>query len=69
MFLLTASLPAQNFLDHCLCGDIVIHHETDTYGFRKPVNQINYPSLMMEMYEIADDLAQAMLDTTTELLV
>ena len=67
--LLTASLPAQNFLDHCLCGDIVIHHETDTYGFRKPVNQINYPDLMVEMIKIADDQAQRMLDTATEHLL
>ena len=67
--LLTASLPAQNFLNHCLCGDIVIHHETDTYGFRKSVDQINYPGLVVELIEFPNDDAQRMLDTATEHLM
>ena len=64
--LLMASMPALRFLEHCLRGDIVIHYETSTCGFRKPVNEINYPGLEVDMIEIADNVAQRMLDNATE---
>ena len=66
--LLMASMPALRFLEHCLRGDIVIYYETSTCGFRKPVNQINYPGLEVDMIEIADNVAQRMLDNATEYL-
>ena len=50
-YLLVARMPALSFLQYCLCGDIVIHSERDTYGFRKPVNAFNYPDIEMEMRE------------------
>ena len=68
-FLLTVSMPALRFLEHCLRGDIVIHSETSTCGFKKPVNPVNYPGLEVDAIEIADDVAQNMLDNTTKHLL
>ena len=67
--LLMASMPALSFLDHCLRGDIVIHHEQSTCGFTKPVDQNNYPGLVADWTVIADDVAQGMLDNATEHLL
>ena len=53
-----ASMPALSFLEHILRGDIVIHHEMNTYGFRKPLNKRHYPDLEGEVIQLPDEDAQ-----------
>ena len=68
-FLLTASMPALRFLEHCLRGDIVIHSEVSTCGLKKPLNKIHYPDLVVDLVEFADNDAQLMLDEATKYLL
>ena len=67
--LLMASMPALRFLEHCLRGDIVIHSEMSTCGLKKPLSKINYPGLVVDVIEFAENDAQRMLDNATEYLV
>ena len=67
--LLTANMPALRFLEHCLRGDIVIHSEMSTCGLKKPLNKINYPGLVVDVIEFAENDAQRMLDNATEYLL
>ena len=68
-YLLMASMPALAFLDHILRGDIVIHSEMSTCGLKKPLSKINYPGLVVDVIEFAENDAQRMLDNATENLL
>ena len=63
-YLFIASMPALAFLDHILCGDIVIHFERKTYGFKKAMNKANYPEIGLELNKISADVAEEILDGT-----
>ena len=58
-------MPALRFLEHCLRGDIVIHSEMSTCGLKKPLNKINYPDVVVDVVEFAENDAQRMLDNAT----
>ena len=68
-FLLMARMPALCFLEHCIRGDIVIHSKMSTCALKKPVNEKNYPGLVMEFIEFTEDEAQRMLEYATEHLL
>ena len=67
--LLTASMSALRFLEHCLRGDIVIHSARRTCGLTKPLNHHNYPSVVLDAIEIPESDAQSMLDNATAFLL
>ena len=67
--LITASMSALSFLEHCLRGDIVIHSARCTCGLKKPLNHINYPDVVVDVIEIAESDAQRMLDNATAYLL
>ena len=68
-YLLMACMPALSFLWHIIRGDIVIHSEMNTYGFRKPLNNRHYPDLECELIKLPDDDAQqALIQAKTYLI-
>ena len=67
--LLMASMSARSFLEHCLRGDIVIHSERSTCGLKKPLKNINYPDVVVDVIEFTENDAQRMLDCATEYLL
>ena len=68
-YLLVACMPALSFLWHILRGDIVIHYEMNTYGFRKPLNKRHYPDLEGELIKLPDeDAQQALIQAKTYLI-
>ena len=67
--LLMASMPALSFLKHCLRGDIEIHFERRTCGLKMPLNNINYPDVVVDVIEFAENDAQRMLDNATAYLL
>ena len=67
--LLMASMSALSFLEHCLRGDIKIHSEMRTCGLKKPLNNINYPDVVVDVIEFAENDAQRMLDCATQFLL
>ena len=69
IILLTVSMSASRFLEHCLRGDIVIYSSRCTCGLTKPLNHKNYPDAVVEVIEIADSEAQLMLDNATAYLL
>ena len=69
IMLLMATMPALSFLEHCNCGDIVIHPARRTCGLTKPLNHTNYPSVVLDAIEIAESDAQSMLDNATAFLL
>ena len=60
--LLMAKMPALGFLEHCLRGEIVIHSQMRTCGLKKPVNENNYPGLVMEVIDFSEEEGKHMLD-------
>ena len=67
--LLMASMPVESFLRHIFCGDIVIHSETETCGFTKPVDLANYSGLELDLIEFSDPQAKGMLDAAEQYLM
>ena len=67
--ILMASMSALSFLEHCLRGDIEIHFERRTCGLKKPLNNINYPDVVVDVIEFAENDAQRMLDNATAYLL
>ena len=65
IILLTVSMSASSFLEHCLRGDIVIHSSRCTCGLKKPLNHKNYPGAVVDAIEFAECEAQLMLDNAT----
>ena len=54
-------MPGMSFLEHLLAGDITYDAGTKTVGFTKPMDQRQYPSLVMEFTSVSDEDAQRVL--------
>ena len=67
--LVMARMSARSFLEHCLRGDIVIHSKRSTCGLKKPLKNINYPDVVVDVIEFTENDAQRMLDYATEYLL